>query len=100
MTAAEKELVEASRFQAVPVFIYAAMCGTCRMAQRYVDLVEEASSYSIRRVDITELPGKAAGWQVESVPCLAVISNGEITAKKYAMNSVTSMFSFLKEELT
>ncbi|MEW9109390.1 thioredoxin family protein [Cytobacillus gottheilii] len=71
------------------IYLYTPMCGTCQMAGKMLTVVNELLTESaIRKADLNYMPTLAEKWNVESVPCLLIVHNGEVTEKIYAFHSV------------
>ena len=67
--------------QPVLVDFYATWCGPCKMLSPVIEeLAEEASGYSVGKVDVDEEPALAAQFNIMSVPTLMVFENGKVSA--------------------
>jgi thioredoxin-like negative regulator of GroEL len=75
------------------VFVYTPMCGTCRLAEKMLQIVEAAlPDCPLARVHIMELKRDMERWRIESVPCLLAIRNGVVIRKLYAFRSVDYVY--------
>lgn len=76
----QKEVIDSE----VPVLLdfWAPWCGPCRMVSPIVDeLAEEVSGQAkVGKVNVDEQQELAAQFQVMSIPTLAVMKNGKLTA--------------------
>lgn len=73
------------------------LCGTCKVAERMLEVVEAAgANYPLYKTNINFTPFLRDEWQIESVPCLVLIRNGQVIGKEYAMRSVDYLYGLLK----
>lgn len=62
---------------------YADWCGPCRMLAPVIsEIAEERDDIIVGKVNVDENPVLSAKFGVMSIPMLAVIKNGEVTAQK------------------
>ena len=74
------------------------LCGTCKVAERMLEIVVAAgASHPIYKSNINFTPNLRTEWQITSVPCLIVWHNGTVKAKEYAMRSVDHLYRLLKD---
>ncbi len=65
------------------VYMYTPLCGTCQVASRMVDVLEQLlPTVTFERQDLNYVPDKAIEWHIESVPCLLIFKRGKLV-KKY-----------------
>ena len=75
----QQEVLNSS--QPVLVDFYATWCGHCKMLSPVIEeLSQEASGYSVGKVDVDEEPALAAQFNIMSVPTLMVFENGKVSA--------------------
>ena len=75
----QQEVLNSS--QPVLVDFYATWCGPCKMLSPVIEeLSQEASGYSVGKVDVDEEPALAAQFNIMSVPTLMVFENGKVSA--------------------
>ena len=75
----QQEVLNSS--QPVLVDFYATWCGPCKMLSPVIEeLSQEASGYSVGKVDVDEEPALAAQFNIKSVPTLMVFENGKVSA--------------------
>lgn len=78
-------------------YLYTPMCGTCQVASKMLDVVEELlPDMPMGKANLNFVQEIAELYQVESVPCLLVTKNGELTEKIYAFQSVPYLYGKLK----
>lgn len=82
----------------VCLYVYTPMCGTCQLAQRMVDIVEQLFPHiTFCKTDINYMPERAALWEIESVPCLLLFRNGSQKKKIYAFHSVPHLYEVIQK---
>lgn len=83
--------------QSCALLLYTPFCGTCKVAERMLVIVEqlipELPQY---KLNLNLAPAFAGQWQIASVPCVLRIEQGEIREKLYAVRSVEHLYQFLK----
>ena len=58
---------------------WASWCGPCRMLSPIVDqIAEEQDNVIVGKVNVDEQPELAAAFDVQSIPTLVLIKNGEV----------------------
>jgi hypothetical protein len=81
---------------AYAIFLYTPMCGTCKLAERMLDIIITMEpSLQIYKSNINLLAKFSQTWQVESMPCLLIMDKGELLRKIYAMRSVDDLYKIL-----
>jgi thioredoxin 1 len=79
------------------IYLYTPMCGTCQVASKMLDVVEELlPDMLMGKANLNFVQEIAELYQVESVPCLLVTKNGELAEKIYAFQSVPYLYGKLK----
>ncbi|WNQ09115.1 thioredoxin family protein [Paenibacillus aurantius] len=93
-----KELEQALwRREDAIVFFYTPLCGTCKLAERMLGIVEVMlDRLPLSKANVNFLPERAAQWEITSIPCLVVLKEGKPVHKLYAMHSVDDLYRFLK----
>ncbi|GGI15993.1 thioredoxin family protein [Gottfriedia solisilvae] len=80
------------------LYIYTAMCGTCQVASKMLEIVNEIlPNLPLSKQNINDLTQEAQHWKIESVPCLLIFDKGEIKQKIYAFQSVPYLHDLLKK---
>lgn len=78
-------------------FLYTPLCGTCKLAQRMLEIVLEIRpDLPLYRCNINEIPDFAREYRVESIPCLMVWQKGKLIRQEYALGSVDRLYDWLK----
>lgn len=81
------------------LFFYTPLCGTCKLGERMLEIVEETlrnpqlTVYSCR---VAEWETLVQEWKVESVPALLLFKNGHLEKKIYAFESVPFLFETIQ----
>jgi thioredoxin-like negative regulator of GroEL len=79
------------------VFFYSPLCGTCRLAERMLTVVEETiPDVPLFQANINGMPEWAERWRISSVPALFLFSRGEIAERHYALRSVDFLYRLLR----
>lgn len=93
------ELIKESEvrgLQEAILFLHTPLCGTCKMAGQFLQIVEQIPDVpEILALDLNLAPNMAKEWKIESVPCLLIIKDSNVTDKMYAFKSVTDVASFV-----
>jgi thioredoxin 1 len=80
------------------LYFYTPMCGTCQVAGKMLTVIEQLlPEVPSGKADLNYLPEMAGEFEIQSVPCLIVIKNGEVQEKIYAFHSVPYLFEKLKK---
>ena len=78
-------------------YLYTSMCGTCAVASKMLDVVEQLlPDLPIGKANINFTGTLPFDLQIESVPCLVIAKEGKITNKIYAFKSVPYLYDLLK----
>ncbi|MEH7237098.1 thioredoxin family protein [Bacillus sp. JJ1562] len=81
------------------LYLYTPMCGTCQVASKMITVVDELlPNVTIGKSDLNYLTQKAMEWQIESVPCLMHLKDGEVTKKYYAFHSVPYLLEIISKD--
>jgi len=79
-------------------YLYAPMCGTCQVASKMLEVVEELlPNVRIGQANLNYIEDLAIDQQIESVPCLIIAQNGQIREKIYAFQSVPYLYNRLRK---
>ncbi|WP_458411997.1 thioredoxin family protein [Schinkia sp. CFF1] len=79
------------------VYCYTPLCGTCQLAGKMLEVVQEAfPTLRIYKCNLNYFPNKAEQYLIESVPCLLIWQSGKIQEKIYAFQSVQNLFDIVK----
>lgn len=79
------------------IYFYTPMCGTCQVAGKMLTVIEQLlPTISAGKADLNYSPTMAERFEIESVPCLIVLNQGEVQEKVYAFQSVPYLYDKLK----
>ena len=75
-----EQFEEAKKSAVALVDFSATWCGPCRMLAPVVEALSEklAGKVDFYNVDVDEEPSLAAGFWINSVPCLVLLKNGQV----------------------
>jgi thioredoxin 1 len=80
------------------IYLYTPLCGTCQTASKILSVIEELlQGIHITQTNLNYAPNLAQTLSIESVPCLLVIKNGQISEKIYAFHSVPYLYEKLNK---
>ncbi|MFC0470230.1 thioredoxin family protein [Halalkalibacter kiskunsagensis] len=79
------------------VFVYTPLCGTCKLAERMVGVVEKTfETLPIFSLNINHSPAFAQKWKIKSVPCLLLFQKGLGVERIYAFQSIAYVHDIVK----
>ncbi|WP_174728427.1 thioredoxin family protein [Mesobacillus harenae] len=71
------------------IYLYTPMCGTCQVAGRMVEILEQLQpTIRLAKANLNYMPKLAEALEVQSVPCLLVIKEGKLIETIFAFHSV------------
>jgi thioredoxin 1 len=80
------------------VYLYTPLCGTCQVASKMLVVVEAMlESLAIGKINLNYMRDIAERWEIESVPCLVLIREGNVVSKIYAFQSVPYLLEQIKD---
>ncbi|MBC8078947.1 MAG: thioredoxin family protein [Gorillibacterium sp.] len=81
------------------IFFSSPFCGTCKVAERMLEVVEATDEVPITlyKININYSNKLREDWKISSVPCLVLLENGVPVRFEYAMRSVDYLYEILKE---
>ncbi|CAM2783735.1 thioredoxin domain-containing protein [Paenibacillus sediminis] len=92
------ELIEKGNDPAA-VFLYTPFCGTCKMTERMLEVVEQLISEEIiYRVNVNMTPNLVMRYKISSVPCIMLFDQNRDHDPKllYQMNSVQHLLAEIR----
>lgn len=81
------------------LYFYTPLCGTCQVAGRMLEIVNQMVDVEIGKMNLNFYPGLAVEYAIESVPSLLFIRAGEVVETIYAFRSVPYLLEKIKEHL-
>ncbi|GAB7056132.1 MULTISPECIES: thioredoxin family protein [Paenibacillus] len=100
----EKQLLKRSGGKAAKqdirfIYFYTPLCGTCKVGMRMLEVIAAMHpDIPVGLCNINYAPGLAHGWQIESVPCLVRIEDGNPAALLYRLGSVQELRLWMLDE--
>lgn len=82
------------------VYFYTPMCGTCQVASRMLQVVQQLVEFDIGKMNLNFYPDLARDFEIESVPCLVFVESGQIKETLYAFHSVPFLLEKIKQHLS
>ena len=84
--------------QHVAFYLYTPMCGTCAVATKMMDVIEQLlPTLPIGKANLNYMEQVAYDYEIESVPCVVISEDGKVTEKVYAFQSVPHLYELLKK---
>ena len=81
----------------LPFFLHTPLCGTCKAARKMcVVALETVPGAVMYACNLNQMPQVARDWQIQSVPCLAVVHRGKVVERMYAFGSAIKVYEKLK----
>jgi thioredoxin-like negative regulator of GroEL len=81
------------------VYFYTPLCGTCQLASRMLQVIEELVVTDMGKMNLNFHPDLARNLAIESVPCLLFIRNGVVVETLYAFHSVPFLLEKINEHI-
>ncbi|WP_144554680.1 thioredoxin family protein [Bacillus sp. X1(2014)] len=81
------------------VYFYTPMCGTCQVASKMLQVIEELVEVDMGKMNLNFYPDLAREYEIESVPCLLIIEAGEVKQTLYAFHSVPFLLEKIKQQI-
>ncbi|MEH7178990.1 thioredoxin family protein [Neobacillus vireti] len=79
------------------IYFYTPLCGTCQVASRMLQVIEKMVDVNIGKMNLNYYPELAEKFEIESVPCLLFIKDGELVEIIYAFHSVPFIYEKIKQ---
>ncbi|KGX92828.1 thioredoxin [Pontibacillus halophilus JSM 076056 = DSM 19796] len=75
------------------LYIYTPFCGTCKLARKMLDTVEQTlEGATIHEMNASLFPDFMQIYKVESVPCLLILNGEKVEERIYAFQSVPYLY--------
>ena len=85
------------QYEKVAYYLYTPMCGTCAVATKMMEVVEQlVPEVPIGKANLNFTGSLPFDLKIESVPCLVISEQGDIVHKIYAFQSVPYLYELLK----
>lgn len=82
------------------IFIHSPFCGTCHLARKMLAMIEETYEQDLfYECNASLYPELMNRYQIKSVPCLLVVSKGQVIEKIYAFHSIPYMYEKISNYL-
>ena len=81
------------------VYFYTPLCGTCQVAGKMLQVVENLVELEMGKMDLNYFPDLASKFAIESVPCLLLIRGGQVVETIYVFHSVPYLLEKIRVEL-
>lgn len=79
------------------LFLYAPLCGTCKVTEKMLSVVEVMEpGLPLFKSDLNYLLDLSTSWQIQSVPCIVIIKEGQVIERIYRMESVENLLNKLR----
>lgn len=78
------------------IFGYTPMCGTCKMAERMLNIANEILKLPMTKVDLNFHPQYTEAQEIQSVPVIILMAYDQEIKRIYAVGSVTDLLENLK----
>jgi thioredoxin-like negative regulator of GroEL len=78
------------------IYFYTPLCGTCQVASRMLQVIGKMVDVKIGKMNLNFHPELAEKFEIESVPCLLFIKDGELVEMIYAFHSVPFLYEKIK----
>ncbi len=82
------------------IFGYTPLCGTCKVAERMIDVLAVLTKQPVVKLDMNYTPELVQAFKVMSVPVLLVVNDDEVTAEVFKFESVTNLYEIVNKLLT
>jgi thioredoxin-like negative regulator of GroEL len=82
------------------VYFYTPMCGTCQVASKMLQVIEELVKLDIGKMNLNFYPDIAREFEIESVPCLVFVEAGNVRETLYAFQSVPFLLEKVKQHIS
>jgi thioredoxin 1 len=92
-----KEIINSNK--PVLVDFFAEWCGPCKMMAPILKEVKDAvgDNATILKIDVDKSPSAAQAYQVQSVPTLIILKNGEIVWRQSGVQQAKNLVKLLKQ---
>lgn len=86
--------------QSFIIFGYTPFCGTCKLAEKMLDIAASSLNLPIKKLDLNYYENLSQYYEITSVPVILFVSNEEVKTISYQFESVTTLYENLNLLLT
>lgn len=79
------------------IFGYIPMCGTCKVSERMLHIVNEVTQLPLEKRDLNFYPEFSQAFEIQSVPILLIMRDDKEVDRIYAFQSVPFLLERLKK---
>ena len=80
------------------VFMYSPLCGTCKVAERMIQLILQMDDHiHIVKNNMLYSPQLVQDWKIKSIPAIVIVGNQQVKHIRYHMQSVDELLIYLRE---
>lgn len=80
------------------LYLYTPLCGTCMVASKMLTILHTMKpDLNLGKMDLNYAPELAMKYEVESVPCLIIIEDGQLKEKVYRFESVPHLVEVINK---
>ncbi|UTH09905.1 glutaredoxin family protein [Macrococcoides canis] len=81
------------------IFGYTPFCGTCKLAEKMLDIVNMSLKLDILKLDLNYYESLSTQYKISSVPVLLIVKNNEVVDMMFRFESVTSIYEILSKSI-
>lgn len=96
----DEVLQKLSTKQSFFLYMFTPLCGTCNVSKRMLDIaIEIVKDKDIVMCNANFAQDVSLQFEIQSVPCLLLFSNGELKERHYALKDIQNTISILSVDL-
>lgn len=81
------------------IFGYTPFCGTCKLAEKMLDIVNMSLKLDILKLDLNYYESLSTQYKVSSVPVLIIVKDNKVVDTIFRFESVTSIYEILSKSI-
>ncbi|MCU7556346.1 thioredoxin family protein [Macrococcus capreoli] len=82
------------------VFGYTPFCGTCKLAEKMLDITSAAKQVQVKKIDLNYYEDISQHFCIQSVPVMLFVKDGIVKDISYQFESVTTLYENINLLLT
>ncbi|WP_414052942.1 thioredoxin family protein [Macrococcus animalis] len=82
------------------LFGYTPFCGTCKLAEKMLDITTASIDITVMKIDLNYYEKLSKYYEIQSVPVMLFVTNGEVRDISYKFDSVTTLYENINFMLT